>query len=267
MKTVITIKKITSSMKAVAASKLKQAEKDKDQVQPFWKATSGLFEQVKPPEAPEKILVVAITSDRGLCGSANTSVTRTAEKMLQNVPKENIQIFCVGDKARAGLVRKYKESITHLATNLDKKPISFSELLPFADKIAQQKFDKLQLFSNKFINSLTFETTVKELPQRSDIIKNSSKAFPGYEFEGDVKYIADDLYQFYIAGMMYASIIENIACELGSRMASMDNATRNAGEMIAKLTLDYNRKRQASITNELTEIISGASSVEQGVEY
>jgi len=267
MKTVITIKKITASMKAVAASKLKAAEKDKDNVQPFWRATAGQFSSLAAPEKATKYLICAIASDRGLCGSANSSVVRTAEKMLSPIPKEDINIFCIGDKSRAGLARQFKDCISHLATNLDRKQVSFAEILPFAEQLSKQKFDKLIVFSNKFINSLTFETIFRELPERSELITNMRKHFPKTSFEGNGKEIISDLYGFYVAGLLYSALIENIACELGSRMSSMDNATRNAGEMIGKLTLDFNRKRQASITSELTEIISGASSVETGIEY
>jgi len=267
MKTVITIKKITSSMKAVAASKLKQAEKNKDLVQPFRRATENQFQNVPLSEAPKTYLVCAIASDRGLCGSANTSVVRTADRLLHNRNQSDINIFCIGDKSRSGLARFYKESITHLATNLDRKPVSLMELLPLVEKISQQNYDRFVLFSNKFINSLTFETIGRELPSKEEMVKNVSKYFPKVEFEGDGKQVVSDLYNFYLAGLIYASVIESIACELGSRMASMDNATKNAGEMINKLTLDFNRKRQAAITNELSEIISGAAGVEEGVVY
>jgi len=265
MKTVTTIKKITSSMKSVAASKLKQAERRKDMVQPFARASKGLLSAVPKPEKQDNSLFLAVTSDRGLCGSANSSIVRKTEKTIKSSPIKNLQIYCIGDKGRSGLMRQFKPSITLVTTDLDKKPLAFADVMVLADRIVHTDFDKLTVVCNKFINSLTFETQEIVLPSRQFVAKNAGAIFKGYDIEDDA--LLNDLYSYYLATLIYTAVIENIACELSARMSSMDNATRNAGEMLGKLTLDYNRKRQASITSELTEIISGASSVESQIEF
>jgi len=150
-------------------------------------------------------------------------------------------------------------------TEFDKKPLTIGDVMVLTDRIAHADFDKLTIVRNRFINSLTFETLEINLPNRKFLAKNARSIFKNYDIEDDT--LLNDLYSYYLASVIYSSIIENMACELSARMSSMDNATRNAGEMLGKLTLDYNRKRQASITSELTEIISGASSIESEVEY
>jgi len=265
MRTVVTIKKITSSMKSVAASRLKQAERRKDQVQVFYKASKSLLSTVPSPEKKDHSLYLAITSDRGLCGSANSSIVRKTEKNIKTGHPKNLDIFCIGDKGRSSLMRSFKPSVTFVVTDLDKKPLTFGDVMVLTDRIAHVDFDKLTIVCNKFINSLTFETQEIVLPSRQYIAKNAKAIFKNVDIE-DEKVLLDDLYSYYLASI-YAAVIENVACELSARMASMDNATKNAGEMLSKLTLDYNRKRQAAITSELTEIISGASSIESEVEF
>jgi len=270
MKTVQTIKKITSSMKSVAASKLKAAEKAKDRVQPFLNATVGLLANIPPPPAQENIkqIICPLTSDRGLCGSANSSIVRLLNARLKNVTPSTLEFYCIGDKGRSGLARTFKNEIKLGATNLDKKTVSFGELCPIVEKIVTSPdVDKITIVSNRFINPIVFETFVREFPSKKILLNNIGESFKGYEIEGDEKQIVGDLYDYFMTAVIYASLIENVACELSARMSSMDNATRNASEMAIKLNLDFNRKRQAGITKELTEIVSGAAAVEQGIEW
>jgi F-type H+-transporting ATPase subunit gamma len=267
MKTVGSIKKITQSMKSVAASRLKAAEKRKDETVPFWRASSGLIQDVPNPGELKNNIIVAVTSDRGLCGSANSSVVRRTRKHIAERGKENLEILCIGDKARGGLMSSFPKNLSLVMTDLDKKPIQFSDVLPIADRIATVNYDELAVISNKFINSISFETMVRTIPPKDLLIKSVKKSMSTVSFEGEPKEIIGDLHSYYITAMLFTSIIENQACEIGCRMSSMDSATRNATDMLGKLTLLYNRKRQANITNELTEIISGASSIEAKVEY
>jgi len=269
LKTVQTIKKITSSMKSVAASKLKQAEKAKDFIQPFLRSTSLLLKDIPPPPTTPDVkqVLCAVTSDRGLCGSANSNIIRYIEKITKPIPASNLEFYCIGDKSRSGMMRTYKNEVKALATNLDKKQASFMELAPFAEKIVTSPAQKVGIVSNKFINPILFEVRFQEFASKSTVMANVRKAFKGVEVEGEEKSIVSDMYDYYIHSLLYCALIENIACELSARMSSMDNATRNATEMVHKLNLDYNRKRQAGITKELTEIVSGAAAVEEGVEW
>jgi len=270
MKTVSTIKKITSSMKSVAASKLKAAEKAKDQIQPFLRATSGLLANI-PQATPEnnvKQVICPLTSDRGLCGSANSQIVRMIDKKFKAIPRDKINFYCVGDKGRSGIARSYKNEVRVSVTNLDKKAVSFGELCPFVEKLVTlPEIEKISIFSNKYINAIAFEPTLREFVSKEKLLENLKESFQGVLIEGDENQIVGDMFDYFLTGIIYASLIENIACELSARMTSMDNATRNASEMGAKLNLELNRRRQAGITKELTEIVSGAAAVETGVEY
>jgi len=134
-------------------------------------------------------------------------------------------------------------------------------------KIVTSPGDKITLISNHYINSILFEIQALEFPSKNKVVDNWRELFKEYDIEGDEKEIISDMYDFFIHSLVYGAIIENSACELSARMSSMDNATKNANEMIVKLNLDCNRKRQAGITKELTEIVSGAAAVESGVEW
>jgi F-type H+-transporting ATPase subunit gamma len=269
LKTIHTIKKITSSMKSVAASKLKQAERAKDQVQPFLKSVRLLLKDVPVPASTNdmKQVFVPMTSDRGLCGSANSSIIRFVDKTAKVFPRDNLTMYCIGDKSRIGISRNYKARVIAGVSNLGKKALSFMELVPFSELVVKAPADKLSLVSNRYINSITFEVRNQELPSKPNVVAKVDDIFKGYEIDGEEKEIMSDMYDFFVHSIIYCSIIENFACELSSRMTSMDNATRNASEMTIKLNLDVNRKRQSGITKELTEIVSGAAAVEEGIEW
>jgi ATP synthase F1 gamma subunit len=254
-------------MKNVAASKLKQAEKSKDAVQPFLNATKLLLKNVPVVGAATKQTFVVMTSDRGLCGSANSTVIRYTNRTAQLLPQNDLEFFVIGDKGRNGVVRNFKNQVTAGVSNLGKKPLAFSDLGPFVQKIVNSPGEKITIVSNHYINSILFEVQALEFPSKNKVVDNWRELFKEYDIEGDEREIVSDMYDFFIHSLVYGAIIENAACELSARMSSMDNATKNANEMIIKLNLDCNRKRQAGITKELNEIVSGASAVESGVEW
>jgi len=267
LKTIQTIKKITSSMKNVAASKLKQAERAKEAVQPFLNATKLLLKDIPAAGDATTQAFVVLTSDRGLCGSANSNVIRYTNRTIRAIPSAAFEIYVVGDKGRNGMVRNFKTQVMAGASNLGKKSLAFSDVGPLMEKIVTSPADKITIISNKYINSILFEIQALEFPSKTKVVENWRELFKAYDIEGDEKDIISDMYDFYIHSLVYGAIIENAACELSARMSSMDNATRNANEMIHKLNLDVNRKRQAGITKELNEIVSGAAAVESGVEW
>jgi len=174
--------------------------------------------------------------------------------------KGTYEIVSIGEKGRAGLAREYGSKVSVYATGFGKKPLSFSDISRIADEILRKPFDAIQVFSTKFVNILLSVPLFRTIPG----LQTLSDASSPYEFEGDSKDTLTNLYAYHLAAFLYAAVIESSAAELGARMSAMDNATRNAKELIGKLTLDFNRKRQAVITNELIEIISGATNLEKG---
>jgi F-type H+-transporting ATPase subunit gamma len=209
-----------------------------------------------------------MTADRGLCGGFNSNICKLAKSYFKKILKENkeIKIITVGSKGLDQLKRVYGKFIIKKISFKDKKKIGFSEAESVGkviiDLFEKKEFDKCILFYNNFKNVIT------QIPQEQQIIpaaKNESTKQDtenqNYEFEPDEDEILDDLLPKNISTQIFKAFLENAASEQGSRMAAMDNATRNAGDLVDKLTINYNRSRQASITKELIEIISGAESL------
>jgi len=208
-----------------------------------------------------------MTSDRGLCGGFNSNICRLAKKYFEKILKEgkNLKIITVGSKGNDQLKREYGKYILKKLSFKNKKKISFVEadevgkiILDLFDK---NEFDKCILFFNNFKNVMT------QIPEAQQIIpaevkkdsKKDEEIF--YEFEPDEDEILEDLLPKNISTQVFKAFLENSASEQGSRMTAMDSATRNAGDLVNKLTINYNRSRQAVITKELIEIISGAESL------
>jgi F-type H+-transporting ATPase subunit gamma len=208
-----------------------------------------------------------MTSDRGLCGGFNSNICRLAKNYFSKISKEgkNLKIITVGSKGYDQLKREYNKHIIKKISFKDRKKISFKEAEELGkiilDLFSKNEFDKCVLFYNNFKNVIT------QVPQAQQIIpaekkensKNEVENF--YEFEPDEDEILEDLLPKNISTQVFKAFLENSASEQGSRMTAMDNATRNAGDLVNKLTIIYNRSRQASITKELIEIISGAESL------
>lgn len=275
------IKKITSTMKLVAASKLNRAQRILDETRPFGRVTQafmdahyprfGVDEEGKEIELDEqqleeyrnvkgKHLIVSMTSDRGLCGAVNSSVVRTSKKMASLNP-QNTTLALVGDKALAGLTSEFgnliRVSVSGVSGNTK---TSFAEISQIADRIFQLPFEKLTVVHNNFLSVLAFRTARRAFPSKE--VFSDKKRYASYEFEGDRDAVLSDYYAWTFGTFLYSCVIENQATELGSRMTSMDNATTNASDVLNKLTIKYNKSRQAAITTELTEIVSGAAAIQ-----
>eukprot|EP01087_Luapelamoeba_hula_P019960 TRINITY_DN66_c0_g1_i1.p1 TRINITY_DN66_c0_g1~~TRINITY_DN66_c0_g1_i1.p1 ORF type:complete len:346 (-),score=74.23 TRINITY_DN66_c0_g1_i1:73-1110(-) len=275
------IKKITSTMKLVAASKLSRAQRMLEEMRPFGDVTQSFIDSQYPRFAVDeegkevelddqqvdeyknikgKHLVVAMTSDRGLCGAVNGSVVRTAKKMASLNPG-NTTVAAVGDKSVAGLTSEFgsafKVTVSGVSGNTK---TSFTEISQVADRIFTLPFEKLTVVHNKFVSVLTFRTARRAFPSRESF--TDKKRYASYEFEGDRDTVLNDYYAWTFGSFLYSSVIENQATELGSRMTSMDNATTNASDVLKKLEIKYNKSRQAAITTELTEIVSGAAAIQ-----
>ena len=273
--------KITKAMKMVAAAKLRKAQENAEKGRPYSEKMQNIIlnltESISDPSNAPKLLVgtgkeqthlcVVMTSDRGLCGGFNSNICRLAKSYFLEILKENktLQIITIGSKGHDQLKREYGKYIINKLSFKDKKKISFSE----ADEVGKiildlfnkNKFDKCVLFYDNFKNVIT------QIPQAQQIIpaekKESSKKNEEifYEFEPDEDEILENLLPKNISTQVFKAFLENSASEQGSRMTAMDNATRNAGDLVKSLTIVYNRSRQAAITKELIEIISGAESL------
>ena len=273
--------KITKAMKMVAAAKLRKAQESAERGRPYSEKMQNIIlnltESISDPENAPKLLVgngkeqthlcVVMTSDRGLCGGFNTNICRLAKNYFLKVLKEGktLKIITIGSKGHDQLKREYSKYIVQKLSFKDKKKISFTEAdnvgKIIIDLFSKSEFDKCVLFYNNFKNVMT------QIPQAQQIIpaekkenfKKNDEVF--YEFEPDEDEILEDLLPKNISTQVFKAFLENSASEQGSRMTAMDSATRNAGDLVKSLTIVYNRSRQAAITKELIEIISGAESL------
>jgi len=274
--------KITKAMKMVASAKLRKAQENAEKGRPFSEKMNNMIlnlsNSIPDKENASKFLVgsgkdnthlcVVITADRGLCGGFNTNICRKAKNYFEKILKEGktLKIFTVGSKGNDQLKRVYGKYIVEKINYKNIKKITYKEAEDVGQKIIklfnESQFDVCKIFYNKFKNVITQE------PQEQQIIpienlknKDEKKLENFYEFEPEEKEILDDLLPRNISTQIFKAFLENAASEQGSRMTAMDNATRNAGDLVDKLTITYNRSRQAAITKELIEIISGAESL------
>tara|TARA_B100001996_G_scaffold350650_1_gene310172 strand:- start:91 stop:969 length:879 start_codon:yes stop_codon:yes gene_type:complete len=282
IKSVKSTQKITKAMKMVAAAKLRKAQDSAEKGRPYSEKMQNIIlnltKSISDPENAPKLLVgtgrdkvylcVVMTADRGLCGGFNSSICKLAKnyfKKMLNEGKE-IKIITVGSKGLDQLKREYGNLIVQKISFKSRKKITFKEAEEVGKSILELfkkgEFDKCILFYNNFKNVIT------QIPQAQQIIpakktKNQESGNENnfYDFEPDEDEILEDLLPKNISTQVFKAFLENAASEQGSRMTAMDNATRNAGDLVDKLTINYNRSRQASITKELIEIISGAESL------
>ena len=212
-------------------------------------------------------LCVVITSDRGLCGGFNANIIKKAKSYFSQVLNEGkeLKIITVGSKGNDQLKRAYGDKIIENISYKDSKNTNYFDAEKVGKKVIEKfdkkEFDVCTIFYNQFKNVIT------QIPQAQQIIplkmndKTENKSEQTYEFEPDEDEILNNLLPKNISTQIFKAMLENSASEQGARMSAMDNATRNAGEMVDKLTIEYNRSRQAAITKELIEIISGAESL------
>ena len=272
--------KITSAMKMVAAAKLRKAQEQALASRPYTslmdnvvskissKATENSIDLLYGKEEIKTQLLVVFSADRGLCGGFNGSITRTVRSEIQKLNKDgiNVKLLMVGKKSADALNREFADLFVEKIDGNSAKPdYSDSEVLAkkIIDLFENNEFGVCKVIFNKFVSAITQEVTSKSLIpvefKNNDIDENDTGSI--YEFEPSEEEILSDLLPRNLATQLYSSQIESTASELAARMTAMDNATRNAGEMIENLTLQYNRTRQAVITKELIEIISGAEAL------
>ena len=273
--------KITKAMKMVAAAKLRKAQESAERGRPYSEKMQNIIlnltESISDPANAPKLLVgtgkeqvhlcVVMTSDKGLCGGFNSNICRLAKNYFSKVLKEGktLKIITIGLKGHDQLKREYSKFIIQKLSFKDRKKISFNEADEVGkiilDLFEKNEFDKCVLFYNNFKNVITQIPQAQQIipAEKKEVSKTKNEVF--YEFEPDEDEILDDLLPKNISTQVFKAFLENSASEQGSRMTAMDNATRNAGDLVKSLTIVYNRSRQAAITKELIEIISGAESL------
>jgi len=264
MKSVGNIQKITKAMKMVAASRLKGAlvkcEQSRGLVAPMYRMLGD-----EPGVDVEKTTVVPVSSDRGLCGGINNTVVKYS-KVLAALEETTPGFSIVGEKARSQMTKLFAEDIGSTIVDYTKVPVTFATASMVSDAILAQGSGKNHVIYNKFQSVISYRPTIATILSSEELEKaaeNGLNKFDEYEMEGpDRGEFLLDLAEFQMGAVMYNAMLENSTSELGSRMQAMESSTKNASDMLNRLTLLYNRTRQAAITTELIEIISGASALE-----
>ena len=281
IKSVKSTQKITKAMKMVAAAKLRKAQENAEKGRPYSEKMNNIIlnlsnsitEKENSPKllagtGNEKVhLCIVLTADRGLCGGFNTNIVKKAKSFFEKIKLEgkSLKIITVGSKGYDQFKRVYASQIIEKISFKDSKVANYLDADIVGKKIIElfqkNEFDICTIFYNQFKNVITQIPQEQQIiPLKSNEIKNNSVE-DNYEFEPEEDEILSNLLPKNISTQIFKAMLENSASEQGSRMSAMDNATRNAGELVDKLTINYNRSRQAAITKELIEIISGAESL------
>ena len=281
IKSVKSTQKITKAMKMVAAAKLRKAQENAEKGRPYSEKmnniilnlTNSITEKENVPKllvgtGNEKVhLCIVLTADRGLCGGFNTNIVKKAKSFFEKIKSEgkNLKIITVGSKGYDQIKRAYGNQIIEKISFKDSKVANYLDAEIVGKKIIElfekNEFDICTIFYNQFKNVITQIPQEQQIiPLKSSEVKKNSVE-DNYEFEPEEDEILSNLLPKNISTQIFKAMLENSASEQGSRMSAMDSATRNAGELVDKLTINYNRSRQAAITKELIEIISGAESL------
>jgi F-type H+-transporting ATPase subunit gamma len=284
IRSVRSTQKITSAMKMVAASRLRRAQEQAEAARPYalrmervlaslassMAARSGGPPLLAGTGKDQVHLLVVATSDRGLAGGFNATILREARRQIRTLTGagKEVKILTIGRKGRDGLRRDYARLIVDSLTEIGRRRVSFDEARDIAQRLLTMfeagQFDVCTIVFNRFRSAITQIVTAQQLipfaqPENAEAATPEGGAI--YEFEPDEEEILAELLPRNLGVQIYTALLENAASEQGARMTAMDNATRNAGEMIDRLTMNYNRTRQAVITKELIEIISGAEAL------
>ncbi|MDA9741867.1 F0F1 ATP synthase subunit gamma [Pelagibacteraceae bacterium] len=280
-------KKITSAMKMVAASKLRRSQEKAEAARPYSSrleemlaslassaaSGEGIIKLLTGTGNDQNYVVVPVSADRGLCGGFNSSINKETFRLVKSLEDDgkNVQLMPVGKKSRDFFNRVMKDKILDSFADLNVSVNGYDAALQVSNKLQELyfdgKFDKCIIVFNKFKSAISQEVTqqqiipldVSDSSKEENVDDSAAKAI--YDYEPDEETILKDLLPKNVSIQIFKVLLDSDAGEHGARMAAMDNATRNAGEMIDSLTLKYNRTRQAFITKELIEIISGAESI------
>jgi len=262
MRTVKTIEKTTKTMKMVASARLKESQANITRCAPFAETALKIFSEHKV-EPQKKSLVVCITSDRGLCGGINAQSVRRAKEIITTLSKKDgneVEVVCLGDKGIGVMRGELPKQITFNTLDLGKASPNYLGVGIITDKILESNYDDITIIFNKFLSVVQYQTTHTEINCAKTMMEKYAEFFSKYEFPQDMRITTiQSLYEFTVSAALMNGLVQNEAAEQSARMTAMDNASKNALEMLNNLTSTYNKGRQASITKELSEIISGAA--------
>ncbi len=276
------IRKITKAQQMVAASKLRRAQEAAEAARPYAQKlasviaglASGMGDNLAGPRlltgtgASQRHLLVVMTADRGLCGAFNSNIVRLARRQIADLVSDGkeVRILCVGRKGRDQLRRQYGSMIVDTVDFMGVRRIGFADAQKIGERVLVMfdngEFDICTMIYSQFKSIMSQQPVAQRLiPAPIDDSAARAPAKVVYDYEPDEAAILAELLPRNISVQIFRGLLENVAGEFGSKMSAMDSATRNAGEVIDRLTLEYNRTRQAMITKELIEIISGAEAV------
>ncbi len=282
IRSVKSTQKITSAMKMVAAAKLRRAQDNAEAARPYAARMGAMIQNLGQKAAPEtapallvgtgddkRVLLVVVSADRGLCGGFNGGIIRTARREVEALESagKSVEVMMVGRKASDALKRELGEKIIDSREGVQGTAVAFAEIDSIAEviraRLKEGALDRCVILYNRFISAITQEVTLStlipvELPENAE---TETPSVAPYEYEPSEHAVLEDLLPRNLSTQIYTAILESSASELAARMTAMDNATRNAGDLIDRLTMQYNRTRQAAITTELIEIISGAEAL------
>ena len=272
--------KITSAMKMVAAAKLRRAQEVAEAGRPYssrmQQVISGLAANANKSNAPELLvgredvkthLLIVVSADKGLCGGFNGSIARQTRQEINRLENEgkSVLVYMVGKKAADNLGREILNKTYERIENLQGSNVDYNKVKGVAEKIlsgfADNQFDQVSIIYNQFVNAITQNVVVAPLIPANVVGEQDNESLVVYDYEPEQNELLELLLPRNINTQIFSALLESSAAELAARMTAMDNATRNAGDMIDSLTLVYNRTRQANITKELIEIISGAEAL------
>ncbi|MCL4138155.1 UNVERIFIED_CONTAM: hypothetical protein GTU68_029298 [Idotea baltica] len=261
-------RKITKAMQMVAAAKLRRAQESAEAARPYAERMTAPT-LLRGTGSEERVLLVVCTSERGLCGGFNSSIVKLAKEHIAKLTGEGkkVSVLCVGKKGREQLRRDHEDKFIDSIIFEGVKRITYGEAEQVADVVlksfAADEYDVVTLFYSEFKSVISQEPTALQLIPASipEVDGETAGATTKYEYEPDEGALLEELLPKNVTTQIFRALLENAASEQGARMSAMDNATRNAGEMVDKLSIQYNRSRQAAITSELIEIISGAEAL------
>lgn len=264
------IGKVTKAMKMISSAKMKKdlgrlangKSFGCDAIDMIFKSDQFLQRKMPAEVAEPRTLIIPITSDKGLCGAVNSSIIRLTKKMVARMNRAKLEIFPLGEKGSSAFARPFpdvmKQSITHIVT-----PFNYPSVMAVGVLVAQKSddFDKIHVLYNHFLSAIAYEQRHIELMPRGRFLEamQYGKLYDQTLPDGNTSNAA--LYELYLTSNLWVCLLQNAASEQSSRMQAMDNASKNATEMYEKLTLQYNKMRQARITTELCEIIAGATAL------
>lgn len=248
-------------MKIVASTRLNKAQKAMQNSREFKKGENEFIKNIEPKESNEKkTLLIVISSDKGLCGSIHSQIGKFARKRIDNL-KKNVDVVTVGEKVKNQILRAYPENLKLTFSGVCKEAPTFEEASLIADHLLDLgDYGNIEVLYNKYISGISFEPCILKIYLPSQI-ENAPKKYK-YEYEPENENLNDNLSHFFLISSLMHAMSEGYISETLARRNAMDNASKNANEMIEKYSILYNRTRQAVITNELVDIITGASSLE-----